>query len=486
MPGTGHQEGILSPLLSRNSLVPAAIAAAVIIATTICIVPFGHTAEPAIPPLVLMYATMMSVIEGLTAYLFAVLFRARREPLLGALAGAFGFVAVMVFSQMLVFPGVITAKGLFSGGPQSSIWIWALWHSGFPIFVMIGLVLHRHAESTTNKRLLKQIGLALIPGGPLVAFFLVYLCIGQSWMLPRLITGTSYAALNHSPVMFVIIGGSILALIYCVGTTRLRDLLTLWLAIALLASLADATLTLSGAVRFDLGWYAGRSLSIIAASIVFCVLIYEISRLYDLMVETNKELAQRVMRDGLTGAFNRRYFSEQFPREVLRAKRELTELSLLLVDVDHFKNFNDVYGHQHGDECLIAVVAAMQEITKRPGDFVARYGGEEFAVLLPRTDIHGSRLIAEKIRCAVAALHLAAADETVSRVTVSIGLETLSPTLYLHSPKDLLRRADQALYSAKRQGRNLVRVFDPGDVTDMVPPPPARPTTIGQIYTNRV
>ena len=211
----------------------------------------------------------MSVMDALTAYFFAVQFRASREPLLGALAGAFGFVATMIFSQMLVFPGVFAPAGLFSGGAQSSIWMWAMWHSGFPIFILIGLAMHDTGRTEEAGHLARRIGSALIPGGPAIAVFLVYICIDHNRGLPPLISGLSYQALRHSPVMYLIIGASIVALINCVWMTRLRDLLTLWLAIALLASLADATLTMAGGVRYGLGWYAGRTLSIVSAAIIF-------------------------------------------------------------------------------------------------------------------------------------------------------------------------------------------------------------------------
>jgi diguanylate cyclase (GGDEF)-like protein len=453
--------GILSPHLSRRPFILAGFAAVLIITVTIALAPFGKLPCLAIPTIVAIYATMMTVVEALTAYFLAIQFSSCREPLLGALAGAFGYVAVLVFSQLLVFPGIFCATGLLGGGPQSSIWMWTFWHAGFPIFVLAGLLLHKCGRLPGMAALSEKIGLALISGGPIIAIFIGYACVAHGKSFPSLISGASYQGLRHSAAVPVIVGATILALIACVWFTRLRDMLSLWLAIALLASLADAALTLSGAVRFDLGWYSGRALSIVAFSVVFCVIMAELSRLNHRLVEANTQLAESVMRDGLTGAFNRRYFSEQFPREVRRAKRESNELSLLIIDVDHFKNFNDLHGHQQGDECLITVVTAIQDVAGRPGDFVARYGGEEFVVLLPQTDISGARLLAEKIRCKVAALNFISEDRSAHAVTVSIGLETLSPASYSCSPEELLKRADQALYRAKHQGRNAVRWYEP-------------------------
>jgi len=458
--GKAGATGIFSSQLSRRALILGAVAAALIIIVTLSIAPFGRMAGAVFPPFALVYAVMMCVMSALIAYFFALRFRDRRHPVLGALAGGFGYVAVLAFSQSLAFPGVISATKIFSGGAQSSVWMWVLWHAGFPIFILIGLCLDQRHSPDGTVGPIHKIGLALIPGGPVIAVVAVYFCLTQSQYLPPLVSGLRYEGLRQSLVVPLIIGVTLLALIACTWTTKLRDLLSLWLAIALLASLSDAILTLSGASRYDLGWYAGRMLSIIATSSIFCVFMYEFSRLYGKLTQANRELGQRVCRDGLTGSFNRRYFSEQFPQEMLRAQRDGTALSLLMIDVDNFKIYNDLYGHQQGDTCLIRVVDTIQGFTQRPGDITARYGGEEFIILLPKTDVFGARMIAEKIRSAVAALEFWAAEGSVHTVTISIGVETFNPATGSLSPEEFLKRADLALYQAKYQGRNVVRVYE--------------------------
>lgn len=453
---SGSGPGIMAPHLSRRPVILAGIAAAAIVLCTMMLAPFGSRMGPIIPPVVSIYAVLMSLIEALTAFFLAIQCRSSREPFFGALAGAFAFVAVMVFSQMLVFPGVFSPTGLFASGPQSSIWMWAIWHVGFPAFVLVGLALRADwLPLDTASR--QRIGFLLVPAAPLLALALAYLCIAHSGLLPPLIQGGSYKLLRHSSMMAVIFGSTLLALLGCLWITRLRDLLSLWLAVALLASLSDATLTLSGAVRYDIGWYSGRIQSILSSSMIFCVLLFELTQLYDRLVAANEHLAQRAVRDGLTGAFNRGYFDEQFPREMRRAIREATSLSLLLVDVDHFKLYNDLYGHQKGDECLIAIVRALREQTKRPADIAARYGGEEFAVLLPRTDAAGAMRIATEIRAGIARLSLPRGDTPAGAVTVSIGIATLDQPKPWHGAEDLLRNADLALYQAKREGRDTIR-----------------------------
>lgn len=160
--------------------------------------------------------------------------------------------------------------------------------------------------------------------------------------------------------------------------------------------------------------------------------------------------------DGLTNVHNRRYFDERLNSEWSRAQRNNTELSLLLLDVDFFKRYNDYYGHQAGDECLRKVAGAIKSAMKRPADLVARYGGEEFVCLLPDTNQEGAIYLAEEIKQAIIALNIThVASTIIPRVTVSAGVCVKPPT-YQGSPEQLLRSADLQLYNAKENGRNCV------------------------------
>ncbi len=176
----------------------------------------------------------------------------------------------------------------------------------------------------------------------------------------------------------------------------------------------------------------------------------------------NDRLTQLSLSDPMTGIANRRMFDEFLKKEWRRAAREQSPLSLILIDVDNFKKYNDSLGHQQGDMCLIAVAAVLQLHVQRPADLVARYGGEEFAVILPDTNLNGAVHMAETLRRAVRDMRIEhPASETAPYVTLSMGLVSVAP-----SPTDgdigmetLLARADQALYQAKNSGRDQVRVW---------------------------
>ncbi|WP_370655763.1 sensor domain-containing diguanylate cyclase [Paracraurococcus lichenis] len=184
-----------------------------------------------------------------------------------------------------------------------------------------------------------------------------------------------------------------------------------------------------------------------------------------------RRLAALARTDGLTGLPNRRAFDEALALEWSRARRESTPVSLLLLDVDRFKLFNDTYGHPAGDACLRAVAGAVASAVHRPADLVARYGGEEIVVLLPNTSAAGAEMLAEQVRAAVEAVGLThTANLPSSVVTVSVGVATAlpaaDPDLFAEA---LLAAADAALYSAKHSGRNRVTV------AASVPPPAVPP-----------
>ena len=175
---------------------------------------------------------------------------------------------------------------------------------------------------------------------------------------------------------------------------------------------------------------------------------------------TNLELENQANLDGLTQIANRRRFDQYLSKEWRRTRREQQPLSLILCDVDYFKLYNDSYGHQAGDRCLIEVAKTLEQSLKRPADLVARYGGEEFAIILPNTHLNGAVNVAEDIRQAIHQRYISHEYSQVSSyITLSLGISSIIPSRG-DSPEILISYADRALYQAKQKGRDRLEYID--------------------------
>lgn len=183
---------------------------------------------------------------------------------------------------------------------------------------------------------------------------------------------------------------------------------------------------------------------------------FELEHLAGQLASANRMLQRIAILDGLTGIANRRYFDEVIEEEWLRAIRDQTPLSIIMIDIDHFKAFNDTYGHQAGDESLKAVAMVLKDTLKRPADMIARYGGEEFVAVLPETEIKGAVPIAEAMRSDIDALNIPHKNShNHSRITISLGIASITPERNT-APSLLIAAADKALYRAKDKGRNRI------------------------------
>ncbi len=181
--------------------------------------------------------------------------------------------------------------------------------------------------------------------------------------------------------------------------------------------------------------------------------------------KANLKLQELSTTDGLTGVRNRRFFDECLEYEFFRSVREQQPMTVMLIDVDHFKAFNDLYGHLVGDDCLIEVAQTVQAQLKREVDIVARYGGEEFSILLSNTSPESARALAEQMRLAIRAIRIEDTNKQKDKpdITASFGLITIKP-LESDSPQFILAAADRALYRSKDRGRDMVTVATPNDV----------------------
>lgn len=176
------------------------------------------------------------------------------------------------------------------------------------------------------------------------------------------------------------------------------------------------------------------------------------------LLTLQKQLEEYSYKDGLTGVANRRMFDTVLATEWANAQRTRQPLSLILLDIDHFKQFNDHYGHVRGDDCLKSVGQALSRAASRPRDFVGRFGGEEFVLVLPETDEAAARHIAERCRQQVRQQRIAHARSAVSSLlTISLGVGTIVPGAH-DRPLDFLNSVDKLLYQAKQRGRDRLEV----------------------------
>lgn len=188
-----------------------------------------------------------------------------------------------------------------------------------------------------------------------------------------------------------------------------------------------------------------------------CLSVRQYSEMTHKLQQANQELLYLARHDGLTGLANRRNFDEALENEHARARRNQSDLTLILLDIDHFKRLNDQYGHPFGDSCLRQLAEVLREFSRRPGDLAARYGGEEFAIILPDTTLEQGRTLVERLRVAVSKLVLISEDGIPVSFTISAGLVHINGLPH-YKPKDLIHLADLALYRAKQSGRNRVEI----------------------------
>ncbi len=206
------------------------------------------------------------------------------------------------------------------------------------------------------------------------------------------------------------------------------------------------------------GYLKGSSLLITIIVLAFLALAEIISRFYRKALVIAESLTISLT-DTLTGLKNRRFFDTEFPKYWKEALRTKQPISTLFIDIDHFKIFNDDYGHDCGDQALIAVAKVIQKCVSRPLDFCCRWGGEEFAVVLPNTSERGAVLLAEQILAAVRAIQLNFPDNKFPKITVSIGIASMTVN-EANKTDDLIDMADKAMYIAKQGGRDKYAVFD--------------------------
>ncbi|EGR1890107.1 diguanylate cyclase [Vibrio vulnificus] len=215
------------------------------------------------------------------------------------------------------------------------------------------------------------------------------------------------------------------------------------------------TLVFQSKVRVFLELYEQRH-ALKKKTLEFDQKLAELEELQQQLEETNEQLLLLSTTDSLTGLNNRRRFEEIFQDEWHRSQRSSVPISMIIFDIDHFKKYNDTFGHQQGDECLRMIAEAIRSMKLRCLDKIARIGGEEFAVILPETEMDGAKHVANRIRTTIEELSITHSHHaTLPYVTASLGVCSIVPEIDTN-PRLLLKKADEALYRAKRTGRNRI------------------------------
>ncbi|QJC52199.1 GGDEF domain-containing protein [Paenibacillus albicereus] len=480
---------------SRKQRSAAAVSAALLAAISIAALPFGQHQIGTIEPFLPAFIAWFIFADLLTAHLLFSQYRAAGSRATLVLAATYLYSGLIIIPHILTFPGVFSDTGLLGAGPQSAVWLWSLWHAGFPVGIIAYLVVARLERGRPAGR--GSMRLALWTGAVTIALVtaLSLVAVLAHDHLPVLVVRGKF-----TPMLSLAIGPfisllSIVALVMLWVLQRGRTVLNLWLTVAMLAFMLDIALTVFAGARYSLGWYLARVNSLVSAFAIICAIIYEVNRLYIRLVRhqedllqtqeelhaLNDELSRLSQLDGLTGIANRRRFDEQLARHLAESRRSGAPFSLLLLDIDSFKAYNDRYGHQQGDRILKQTARLIEDSAPPAPASAARYGGEEFAVLLPGFGGHDAARAAEAIRRAVEdAAMLHEHSPAASCVTLSIGVASVeagalrdearpgagrelgeeSAAAGPSAAADLIGRADKALYRSKEDGRNRVTLDD--------------------------
>ncbi len=433
----------------RSETAAALVLGALLVLVGLVVTPQASLPGPEIPGFMPAFASAMVVIDLVLAVL---LFSKgaigqRVAPL--RLGTAYLFAALIIVPHLAAFPGGLVSGGLI-GTSASAVWLWSFWHTGFAVAIA------RHAAFRDKRSRPHAIrNSVLFTLGIVIALALVA-TVGLPY-LPSVLVGQTYQFGTFALIMqIVVVPANLLAFGLVVARRRLRTAEDLWLTVAMLAACLDVWLTFRAGSRFSIGWYTARAASLVTSTVVLLSLFRDITQLYSQVAHANRLLEELAHVDGLTGVANRRFFDASLSTEWRRAQRDGRALSVIMIDVDEFKKFNDVYGHQDGDTCLQAVARCIGARARRPGDLAARYGGEEFALILPATDLAGAVFLGEALRLAIRDLAVPHAASAHGIVTVSVGVSTAFPKAG-GSPDALLRAADTALYEAKQGGRDQSR-----------------------------
>ena len=434
---------------AERKLAAGLAALLVIVAGTVA--PLAHDPLVKAPGFIPAYSTLMIIINFMIAHLLIFKARIENDGSQMTLAAAFLFCGVMATLHLLSFPDALV-PGIIAGTAQTASWTWVFWYGGFPILI-IGYCARAGADRLSTPRLRSgaTVCLLMVAAAGYLAFF-------KTHVLPALIRNDQgFLAGPDFAAEAVLVGLNIAAAALVLIRSRCRTAQDIWLAVSMSGVLAGILLGHWGGARYTVGWYGSKFGGLSSVLFILTSLLNDLLLAYKSVSIANDALDKLTLTDALTGLGNRRQFDQALANEWRRCRRDVEPLTVIVIDVDSFKAFNDAYGHQAGDACLQEIAGQLKRAVSRPGDVVVRYGGEEFALVLPATDSDGANHLCKLIRARIR--DLAIPHEAVARgvITVSAGLASLVPSEHFEAC-ELLKLADAALYRAKAAGRDTIVV----------------------------
>ena len=430
-----------------------------VLVATLCAISaavFADASQPLaeVPAFVPSYATAVVVGALVASYLIFVHAALAGRASLLWLGGAYLFMAALTLAELALSPHGWSAMGVSGVASRGAVWLWILRQGGFAALVLVSQAAAAWQRRRASSRPLRlRRGHTVAASTIILAAALELVLLATRWQasLPAAISsGNDFSGLGGTIPGIAVAVLSVAALGAVALGTGGRSVLDLGLILSLLAACADVVLTLRGGTTFSLGWYAGRCADVVAAAAILGAYLHEMAWLHTRVIHLNARLAEQAAMDATTGLNNRRHLNRQLNLALRDARRRGEEVSLVLFDVDHFKLYNERFGHLAGDDCLRRIAGVVASSARRPQDVAARYGGEAFAVLLPGTSIDGAQHVGTTVIEEVRRLAMEHdANRPAGIVTVSAGAATIQPGGRM---EDLVRLADRALNAAKEAG----------------------------------
>jgi diguanylate cyclase (GGDEF)-like protein len=440
------------PELGRRTVFRSTKRAALAVAIFLFIVAavaFGSNGvrAPVIGSFLPIVVTLSFCAEGLTALLLFAQFYLTGSIGFALLGAAFEFEALLAIPYLLCSPGV-GATLTFTGADYRPMgWLWFFWHLVFALVVIVSFTLDPLLKRRLSSR--AEIGASLsfvVTITALLAIVVAAFLWALRDVIPPLALHGKPTALFRYFMDPMLVLANAAACIYTLLRGKSATSLGIWIALATFAAVLDTIILSSANGAFSAPWYLAKIETMLAASIVLAMLFSELALVYG-------RLAALATRDALTGLHNRRGLDDYLDWAFDYARRRELGIALLVIDIDHFKRYNDRYGHASGDAALRRVAALLRKSAVRRYDLVARYGGEEFVVALFNVGAQQATTVADRLQKRIEAANIPHEAVESGRLSVSIGIGQIADVSHA-SIEQLFDAADRALYRAKETGRN--------------------------------